>query len=151
MESRTSRSWAAQSSRKPRREAIFSRSKSYSDRLGHGLWPDDLSTCVTISTVAICLLTGFIPALSLAARFFRHIDHDGIFIQIKRRGDVQRMLTGQASFPRRPWYFASSFAFRSRANILGDDRNPPCHPEGVGCLRPRSSRIDLPSSSNDSR
>ena len=63
MESRTSRSWAAQSSRKPRREAIFS-SKSFSDRLGHGLWPGDLRTCVTISTVAICLLTGFIPALS---------------------------------------------------------------------------------------
>jgi hypothetical protein len=64
MESRTSRSWAAQSSRKPRREAIFSSSKSFSDRLGHGLWPGDLRTCVTISTVAICLLTGFIPALS---------------------------------------------------------------------------------------
>lgn len=41
--------------------------------------------------------------------------------------------------------FASSFAPRSRANILGDDRNPPCHPEGVGCLRLRSSRIDWPS------
>ena len=64
MESRTSRSWAAQSSRKPRREAIFSNSKSFSDRLGHGLWPGDLRTCVTVSTVAICLLTGFIPALS---------------------------------------------------------------------------------------
>ena len=30
------------------------------------------------------MLTGFIPTLSLAARFFCHIDHDGIAIQIKR-------------------------------------------------------------------
>jgi hypothetical protein len=70
----------------------------------------------------------------------------------KLKDDVQRMQTVKRHFRvGRGRLFASSFAFRSRANILGDDRNPPCHPEGVGCLRLRSSRIDLPSSSNDSR
>jgi hypothetical protein len=47
--------------------------------------------------------------------------------------------------------FAPRLAPRSRANILGVDRNPHCHPGGGGLFETSPSRIDLPSSSNDSR
>jgi hypothetical protein len=82
---------------------------------------------------------------------FRHINHDGISIQIKRRGSEDTERSSVISASAMVAHFASRLAPRSRANILGVDRNPHCHPGEVGCLRPRSSGIDLPSSSYDSR